>query len=89
MFYAAKAAIVSEGLRASKHSSVIALFGRHFSKTRRISSQAHKSLTTAFDERQLADYSLDWPSDTQTASKRLDQAREFVAEVARMLGVGN
>lgn len=36
MFYAAKAAVVKEGVRGKKHSGVISAFGRLFAKTGRL-----------------------------------------------------
>ena len=85
MFYAAKAAVVSEGLEASKHSTVISTFGQHFAKTGRVSSSLHKSLGIAFDERQLADYTLDWTVSREVAETRLSEAEGFVAAVSALL----
>ncbi len=89
MFYSAKAAIVSEGLQATKHSTVISMFGLHFVKTGRVARDLHQALRTAFDERQLADYSLDWQPDREAAESRLAQAQQFVEEVARLLKAGD
>jgi len=87
MFYAAKAAVMSMDLEASKHSAVISLFGQHFAKSGRIPAGLHKSLKTAFDERQLADYTLDWPVSREVAEARLREAEQFVAAVASMLNL--
>jgi uncharacterized protein (UPF0332 family) len=87
MFYAAKAAIVSEGQDVSKHSAVISAFGQRFSKPGRVPARLHRSLINAFDERLLADYTLDWPSTREAAEARLTEAEEFVAAVAKVLNI--
>ena len=42
MFYVASALLAGEGLGFSKHSAVIAAFGREFAKTQRISPEFHR-----------------------------------------------
>ncbi len=85
MFYAAKAAVVSEGLEAIKHSTVISVFGQHFAKTGRVPGSLHKSLRIAFDERQLADYTLDWTVSREAAQTRLAEAEHFVSAISALL----
>lgn len=58
MFYAAKAAVVWEGVRVKKHSAVIAAFGRLFAKSARLDARLHTALMNAFEERGDADYML-------------------------------
>jgi uncharacterized protein (UPF0332 family) len=48
MFYAAKAAVISEGVDVSKHSAVIASFGRLFANPGRVPKQFHRTLLDAF-----------------------------------------
>jgi len=51
MFYAAEAALLKKGLSFSKHSGVIAAFGKHFAKSQVIPSKYHKMLRDAFRAR--------------------------------------
>jgi uncharacterized protein len=87
MFYAAKAAVISEGLEANKHSAVISALGQRFVKSGRIAADLHRSLRTAFDERQLADYTLDWQVSLEATQARLAEAERFVGDVASLLKV--
>jgi uncharacterized protein (UPF0332 family) len=86
MFYASKAAVVSEGLEANRHSAVISAFGLRFVKSGRIPADLHRSLRTAFDERQLADYTIDWQVSREATNARWVEAERFVDAVAAMLG---
>lgn len=86
MFYAAKAAVISRGLEASKHSTVISQFGQHFAKTGLVQRRLHQTLRIAFDERQLADYTLDWSVSPEMVETRLAEAEEFVTGISRLLG---
>lgn len=85
MFYAAKAAVVSEGIRASKHSAVVSSFGHLFIHTGRVPSHLHQALTRAFADRQSADYTPRWETTKEEVETRLAQAEEFVSEVTRIL----
>lgn len=87
MFYAAKAAAVSEGIRASKHSAVVAAFGQLFASTGRLPKHLHAALMAAFRDRQLADYNPSWEPTRQDVDARLAQAEEFVAAVASVLNL--
>ncbi len=87
MFYAAKAAAVSAGIRASKHSAVVAAFGQHFANTGRLPKHLHLALVAAFRDRQLADYNPSWEPAREDVEARLAQAEEFVAAIASMLNL--
>lgn len=56
-FYLAEALLLSEGLSYSRHSQVVAQFGRHFAKTGQLDVRYHRLLIEAFRLRQVADYS--------------------------------
>ncbi|MGH3146860.1 MAG: HEPN domain-containing protein, partial [Rubrobacter sp.] len=56
-FYTAEALLLSKGLSYSRHSQVIAQFGRHFAKTGELDARYHRLLIEAFRLRQAADYS--------------------------------
>ena len=56
-FYTAEALLLSEGLSYSRHSQVVAQFGRRFAKTGELDASYHRLLIEAFELRQAADYS--------------------------------
>lgn len=56
-FYTAEALLLSEGLSYSRHSQVVAQFGRRFAKTGELDASYHRLLIEAFGLRQAADYS--------------------------------
>ena len=56
-FYTAEALLFSKGLSYSRHSQVVAQFGRHFAKTVELDVRYHRLLIEAFGLRQAADYS--------------------------------
>lgn len=81
MFYAAKALLIRDGLETSKHSAVIATFGREYAKTGRIDSRYHRLLIEGFEWRQKADYDVYWTVDHDAAKAHLTEARSFVKAV--------
>ena len=56
-FYTAEALLFSRGLSYSRHSQVVAQFGRQFAKTGELDARYHRLLVEAFRLRQAADYS--------------------------------
>jgi uncharacterized protein (UPF0332 family) len=56
-FYTAAGLLFSKGLSYSRHSQVVAQFGRHFAKTEELDARYHRLLIEAFGLRQAADYS--------------------------------
>lgn len=71
MFYIAEAFLAGEGLAFSKHSAVIAAFGREFAKTRRVPPEFHRFLIEAQELRTTGDYG-------QFNAVTLDQAEEQI-----------
>ena len=58
-FYVAKAVLLSEGLRYSRHGQVVSQYGRRFAATDHLDRRFHRLLGRAFELRQLADYSAE------------------------------
>lgn len=81
MFHAATAALAEEQLTYSKHSAVIAAFGREFAKTNVLPRELHARLREAFAMRQRAtyDYQIEIPSDE--AEALVESAEEFIAAI--------
>ncbi len=85
MFYAAKALLIRDGVIAgSKHSAVVAAFGREYAKTGKMEPRYHQMLIEDFEWRQKADYDVFWHADRETAQGRVSDAREFVSLISKM-----
>jgi uncharacterized protein (UPF0332 family) len=56
MFYCAEAMLLSKDKKFSKHSAVIAFFGKEFVKSGLLSEDLYGYLIKGFRERQLSDY---------------------------------
>ena len=84
MFYAASATLRSQGVRRSKHSGVIAVFGQYMVKTGRFPVGHHVALQAAFSSRGAGDYGRVFP-DREEAERRLQEAKKFVEAVVDFL----
>lgn len=85
MFYAARALLIRDRITVgSKHSAVIAAFGREYAKTGKIDPRYHQMLIEDFEWRQKADYDVFWHADRETARGRLEDAREFISRISKM-----
>lgn len=78
MFYAAQALLKSIGIDVSKHSAVVAKFGQHFAKTRRIDPKYHRFLIDAKKKRETADYDVFSLIDKEIAEERMAWAEDFL-----------
>jgi uncharacterized protein (UPF0332 family) len=85
MFYIAEALLNEKELRFSKHGNVHAAFGEHFAKTKILDPKYHRWLITAFDARQVSDYSVDTNIETSMALDVINQAREFLSTAQEYL----
>jgi len=83
-FYAASAALLDRDLQFSKHSAVIARFGREFVKDGPFDKEMFRTLNRAFALRGKGDYGLT-SIDAEEAEALLADARKFVANVRAML----
>lgn len=86
MFYAAEAVLLSQKLSFSKHSGVISAFGQYFVKTGIFPKELHNWFRTAFDKRNIGDYSSDVSINSKEAKEVLDQAEKFINTIERYLG---
>lgn len=78
MFYCAEALLLTKDLKFSKHSAVIAAFGRDFVKTGLLSQVLHSYLIKGFRERQIGDYeTLNLPS-IEDAEEMAEDAEAFL-----------
>jgi uncharacterized protein (UPF0332 family) len=86
MFYAAQALLEREGLAFSKHSAVIAAFGKHLAQTGRVPAILHRYLIDAEKSRLQGDYD---PADIvseSAAAVHISRAEVFLEIAERLLG---
>ncbi len=84
MFYAAEAALLSEGITASTHSGVHRMFGKHFIKTGVLPAQLSTHLGQVFKARQSADYG-NAQTVRENAAEAMQKAASFVEHVEAYL----
>ena len=85
MFYAVEALMLDRNLSFSKHSAVIAAFGKKFVKTGIFDSSFHRSLLNAFDLRNESDYGITPTVSKRKANQTIAEAGELLAEIKRHL----
>lgn len=78
MFYVAQAMLLGEELVFSKHSAVIASFGKVFAKTKRVPPELHRHLIEAQDSRNVSDYDIISGMTEEAAITQLERAKKFL-----------
>ena len=78
LFYTAEALLLSRGLSFSKHSAVIANFGKEFAKTGILNPKFHHYLTESQDRRNIGDYSVLAQVTRDEVREMLTWAKEFI-----------
>lgn len=86
MFYVAEALLLGEGLSFSKHTAVIAAFGRRFTRTGMVPPEFHRYLIDGQDMRTVGDYGTG-PGLTQAqAGEQISRAERFLELATRLIG---
>ena len=85
MFYLASAALLTINLSFSKHSAIIAAFGKHFAKTKIINPQYHNLLREAFRDRTVSDYDFMVEIPEEEAKAVLANAKKFQTALTNYL----
>lgn len=86
-FYTAEALLFFKGLSYSRHSQVVAQFGRHFAKTEELDARYHRLLIEAFALRQAADYSATPETVSEVdAQHTIKEGKKFLAAAREYLG---
>jgi uncharacterized protein (UPF0332 family) len=85
MFYVAEALLLSKGLAYSKHSAVIAAFGKEFAKTGDLSADFHAHLREAADARNVSDYQVLSHITEETALQHISRAEELLTVAGHIL----
>ena len=84
-FYAATAALLSEGREYQKHSGVIAAVHKFLVKTGRLDKDHGKNLNWLFELRGIGDYGDTRHVPREEAAKAIDAAQSFVEAVKALL----
>ena len=85
MLYAAEALLLGDGLSFSKHSAVIAAFGKRFAKKGILPAEFHRFLIEARASRAVGDYDAGAGLSSAEARKHIDRARKFLEAVYNRL----
>jgi len=85
MFYLAEAILLTKNMSFSKHSAVIAAFGREFIKNHKLPRKLRTHLVEAFDLRQLGDYGAPGTITREKSEKLIENAKEFLKAAKKYL----
>jgi uncharacterized protein (UPF0332 family) len=78
MFYAIQALLEGEGLAFSKHSAVIAAFGKNLVKSGRVPAEFHRYVLDAWEARHEGDYAPVSKITSEAARNHVEHAAEFL-----------
>jgi uncharacterized protein len=85
MFYVAEAVLLGEGLSFSKHTEVIAAFGRRFARTGVVPAEFHRDLIDAQDMRTVGDYGTGPGLTAAQAAEQIARAERFLELADRLI----
>lgn len=88
MFYAAQALLEGKELSFSKHSAVIAAFGKHFAFTGAVPDELHRWLIKAQELRHSADYGNVNEISQEDAQSVITRAEQFLETAEGLIGKG-
>jgi len=87
-FYAASAVLLKERLEFARHAGVRAAIHRHLVRPGRVSPEMGTFYDQAFRDRQEADYGSAVQFDPTPVLSCIEEAKQFVSEMRRLLGSG-
>ena len=85
VFYIAEAPLLSKGLAYSKHSAVIAAFGREFAKVGAVPPEFHVHLRAASEARNTSDYQLASHVTEEDTARHISRAEDLLAVAGEFL----
>jgi uncharacterized protein (UPF0332 family) len=85
MFYCAMALLITKNLSFSKHSTVIAFFGKEFIKTDIFPQKFNEYINDAFRKRQKSDYWIESGLTEEDCQVIILRAEEFLNEIKKYL----
>ncbi|MBI5428543.1 MAG: HEPN domain-containing protein [Nitrospinae bacterium] len=86
MFYLAEAFLLGKGSAFSKHSSVIAAFGRELVKSGQVPPEFHRYLIEGKDNRNIGDYDIQSTLSQKDSGEQIRRAEKFLELAERMIG---
>lgn len=86
MFYIAEAFLEGESVSFSKHSAVIAAFGREFAHTARVPVEFHRFLMEAQELRHSCDYDVHCGVTLEQAHQQIKRAEDFLRLAQQLIG---
>jgi len=85
MFYVAEALLLSKGLAYSKHSAVIAAFGKEFAKPGVLPAEFHAHLREAAEARNISDYQVGSLLTEEATAQHISRAEALLVAAERLL----
>ncbi|HNR90010.1 MAG TPA: HEPN domain-containing protein [Spirochaetota bacterium] len=85
MFYALEALLLSRNQSYSKHSAVIAAFGKDFVKTGLFDDRYHRHVLEAFEIRNIGDYGIINSVNAAKADEMIHKAHELIDAIEAFL----
>jgi uncharacterized protein (UPF0332 family) len=79
MFYIAESLLLSRGLAYSKHSAVIAAFGREFAKAGVMPPEFHAHFRAASEARHISDYQVASHVTEEETTEHISRAERFLS----------
>ena len=86
MFYVAEAFLEGEEMAFSKHSAVIAAFGREFAHQGKVPVEFHRFLLDAQELRHAGDYGPRGVVTQEQAQEQINRAEQFLELAERLIG---
>ncbi|HEY9643031.1 MAG TPA: HEPN domain-containing protein [Coleofasciculaceae cyanobacterium] len=85
MYHATQGLLLSEGLSSRTHKGMIKLFGQHFVKTGKLSTDLARALGDVYDLRRLSDYDETFLLNREQTRSIVESARMFIREASGLL----
>jgi uncharacterized protein (UPF0332 family) len=86
MFYIAEAFLEGDELSFSRHTAVIAAFGREFAHKKRVPIEFHRYLIEAQEVRHSGDYGERQAVNFEQAQVQINRAKEFLDLAEKLIG---
>ncbi len=88
ILHAARAALLTQGVRVNSHEAVKRLFGMHLVKPGLLSAELAVSIRREQDDRFLADYDVTFEPGLEQTEERVRDARNFLESIEDFLQTG-
>ena len=85
MFHAARAILYQKGIKPKTHSGVRVMLSQHVVKEGIVSKELEKSLSKAYDMRQLSDYEVDAEFGKEAVEDVVNKAESFISQIEEVL----